>query len=277
MSLVSQVSLLPPLPPRVCWDSMEDAENDEPPPPPIWRLTAFGRTIEDFAILARSDLYGSYFRNVEALKDMLSEQRRLQSKLNVLYLLSFAGACVVVIGPRPDAANISRMGVSVPAASVPTQIIAVVTASIYGMFATLFASHMVLSSMIGRALRMEGTDVWALFAARFDASMLWGALIAPRVRGYTSPRRHVLLGLAILTISVLAVLAHAIVIFLASVVAFQRALESPSAFMLVCGAFAVAMAGITILSLAAAFFLPLPFRWPAEAGEANTQEGGPAC
>jgi hypothetical protein len=233
-------------------------DNEEPPAE--WKLTALNRALIDFELLLNPDRHGNFFRSVETIEGLYNEQKRLQQKMMSLQLITFFGACLVLLGPLPPGAKFSMLGLEAPISIIPQQILALVTAGAYSMFMTLFASTVVLTQMLRLILEKESIDAWQFFSGRFDASTLWAALIAPKIVGYKSPKRHVIAASVILIVSALTMLAHAIVVATSSVLALWSAWNSTNWFLIIVGAFS---AGITIFSLVALVFLvgfKLPYR-----------------
>ena len=246
----------------------QDEEDDDGPPPPIWRLTVLERSAFDFQHLLDIERFSAFFRNMETIEGLLSEQKALSKSVNILYLLTFAGACLVIAGPIGAGARVSLFGVEAPISAIPTQVLALVTAAIYGLFATQFMSLFLLSLMCQAILVKEGSPHWPFFAARFNASNLWAVLIAPRTQGYGSPKRHKFLAWAVLAIAGLTIAAHSIVVAVSSALAFQRALESRNWVLVVFASLAVAITLVSFGALVAAVFWKLPFRWLAGADDA---------
>jgi hypothetical protein len=229
-------------------------------PDPEWKLTTLSRALVDFDILLTSQVHGPFFRSIETITGLFEEQKRLTARINTLYLATFAAACAVLSGPLPNGAKVSVLGIEAPVSIVPQQVIAVVMAVAYGMFASLFASLIILTQMISKILMKEGSEAWQFFSGRFDASGLWGVLILPRYIGYQSPKRHLALGLAILMVAVLSVSAHALVITVATVFALFSAWENGAWYLIAFAAAAAAICMTSIFSLVAMIGLRLPFR-----------------
>jgi hypothetical protein len=234
--------------------------DDDDDAPSEWKITALSRAMADFDYLLSSERHGAFFRSIETIAGLFEEQKRLTDRINTLYLLTFAGSCLVFLGPLPDAAKLSVFGIETSLSLIPQQIIAVVTAVAYSMFATSFASLMVLSQMISKTLQKEGDDHWQFFAGRFDASGLWATLIMPRTIGYKSPKRHIVAAFAIIAASFLSVVAHALVVGTAAGIALKSAITTAPWYFIVFAGFSVTITAVSILSLIAVLGWPLPFR-----------------
>jgi hypothetical protein len=230
-------------------------------PDPIWKLTVFNRSMVDFDGLLASEKHGPFFRSIETIQGMLKERQRLGRVMNIAYLVSFLGACIVLSGSVLTSAKISVLGVEAPLSLLPAQVIAVLIASVYGFFATQFASYLVLSHMIQRVLAKEGWPSWQFFEARFDATALWAVLTTPKVIGYRSPKRVIVLSVAIFLLSAMMVAAHGMVVLISAISAMMSAWHSGSVVLIALGFASVATTCLSLIGLVAMSLLPVPFRW----------------
>jgi hypothetical protein len=245
--------------------------HDDEDAPAEWKITALSRAMADFDYLLNSERHGPFFRGIETIAGLFEEQKRLADRINTLYLLTFAGACLVFLGPLPDDAKLSVFGIEASLSLIPQQIFAVVTAVAYSMFATSFASLMVLSQMTSKILQKEDQDGWQFFAGRFDASNLWATMIMPKTIGYKSPKRHLIATIAIIAASFLSVLAHALVVGTAAGIALISAIKTAPWYFVVFAGFSSAITAVSIVSLFALFGWRLPFRIVAEDSEHTTK------
>jgi hypothetical protein len=236
-------------------------------PDPVWKLSMLSRAMLDFNIMLNAEGPAPFFRNLETMKDLHEEQKRLALKINIFYAVTFIGALLVLSGPLPTEAKISAFGIEAPLGALPQQVIAVMMAVAYSIFGTLFASFLILANMNGKILQAEGWEGWHFFGARFDASTLWATLITPRKIGYASPKRHLWIALAIFLVSSLAVIAHAFVVLTASIIALWIAIETGAWLLAVFGGIASLIVSVTIISVGLAIALPLPFRINEEESE----------
>jgi hypothetical protein len=235
--------------------------DDDDDGPSELKLSALGRAVFDFELMLDGEAHSAFFRNIETLQGLCDEQKRLTKAINLLYLVTFAGSCFILLEPTLKTAKLSFMGIEASVSIVPQQIIALVTAIAYSMFATHFASLMLLSQMIGKILAREGHEAWHFFAARFDASNLWAALIMPRTIGYKSPKRHWVAAIGIMLVSVLSVFAHSVVVATATVLATWTAWNSGPWYLMVFAIFSAIITGVSITSLILLIGLRLPFRF----------------
>jgi hypothetical protein len=239
---------------------MTMVSNKEDDAPSELKLSALGRAIFDFELMLDGQNHSAFFRNIETLQGLSDEQKRLTKTINVLYLFTFAGSCFILLEPTLKNAEFSFMGIEASVSIVPQQIIALVTAIAYSMFATHFASLMLLMQMIGKILQREGHEAWHFFAARFNATNLWAALITPRTIGYRSPKRHWLAAIGIPLVSVLSVFAHSVVVTTATALATWTAWNSGPWYLIVFAVFSTMITGVSIISLILLVGLRMPFR-----------------
>ena len=218
------------------------------------------RAMLDFQIMLDAETTGPFFRNLETIKDLHDEQKRLGVRLNIFYAITFIAALLVISNPLSSAAKISVAGVEVPISSLPQQVIAIMMAVAFSMYGTLFASFTLLTAMNSSILRKEGLEGFHFIAARYDASVLWGTLMTPRSIGYSSPVRHRWIAYLVLSVSVLSVTAHAVVIAAAAFLAFWAAYVKKAWLLAALGGFSSLIVFVTIFSLLISLILPLPFR-----------------
>jgi hypothetical protein len=229
-------------------------------PPEQWKLTPLSRSLVDLDHMLDSDSHASFFRSVETLSGLYEEQKRIAARINTLYLLTFLGALVVLSGPLPEGAKLSLMGVEASVKIIPQQIVSVLMAVAYSMFATLFISMLILAQMIDRILKKETQDSWGFIGARFDASTLYAVLIQPKTVGYQSPRRHLVMGFGLAIVAVLSVCAHSFVVVTAAIVALISAWHSGIWYLVVFAGMAAIICLVSIVSLISMIAMPLPFR-----------------
>lgn len=214
----------------------------------------------DFEIMLESKLHGPFFRNVDSIEKMHGEAKRIERVLNVLYLLTFLGALVVLAGPLPEGAKFSAFGVEAPISALPQQVLALLTAALFGYYGAAFASMIVLTQMLRRVLIAEGHESWQFFAAPFNGSQLWSVATTPKQIGYRSPRREILLSALILLVALGIVAAHACVIVFATVVAAWSAVQSGSVVLSIIGVVSAVTAGTVLLGLLALIAFRMPYR-----------------
>ena len=234
----------------------------EEQPAPVWKLSMLARALVDFDIMLESENTAPFFRNLETIKDLHQEQRRLTDRLNIFYAVTFIGALLVLSGPLPSDAKISAFGFETPLGVLPQQIIAVMTAVAYSMYGSNFASLLLITQMIARVLRKEEPEGWHFIGARYDGSTLWATLLTPRRVGYASPKRHFAIAILILLVSSLAVLKHSFVVLVAAALAFWSALEKDAWLLAAFGGLALIIVAMTTITLLLAVALRLPFRRP---------------
>jgi hypothetical protein len=105
-------------------------------PDPVWKLSMLSRAMLDFNIMLNAEGPAPFFRNLETMKDLHEEQKRLALKINIFYAVTFIGALLVLSGPLPTEAKISAFGIEAPLGALPQQVIAVMMAVAYSIFGT---------------------------------------------------------------------------------------------------------------------------------------------
>lgn len=229
-------------------------------PPEVMKLSPISRSLIDFDIMLASAEHAPFFRNVETIEGLQQEVKRVQSRANIIYVLTFIGALVVMSGPLPEDARFSAFGVEAPLAILPQQVIAVMTGALFAFYCTQFLSLIVVGQMIQRILQKEGHESWQFFAARFDASSLWAVLITPKLVGYRSPRREMALSVAVILVAFGSVFAHAIIVNIAMGFAFLAALGTKSWLLIFFGGMALAMSTVSTTAVIAALLIKMPYR-----------------
>jgi hypothetical protein len=215
----------------------------------------------DYDGLLSNARFAPFFRNIDSIEGMIKERQRLGRVMNIAYLFSFLGACIVLSGSSLTSAKITVLGVEAPLSLLPAQVISVLVASVYGFFATQFASYLILAQMIQKTLAKEGWPSWQFFEARFDATALWGVLLTPKTVGYRSPKRAILLSLSIFLLSAMMVAAHGVVVTISTISALISACHTGSVVLIALGLVSVATTTLSLIGLIAMSLLPIPFRW----------------
>tara|TARA_R110001599_G_scaffold755_8_gene3660 strand:+ start:193 stop:942 length:750 start_codon:yes stop_codon:yes gene_type:complete len=245
----------------------------EEKPPSIWKLSVFRRSIFDFDIILNSQDHGPFFRSIDTINDLLQEQKSIGYKLNILYFITFVGALLVLSGPLPPDTKIAAFGVEAPIGFFPQQVIAVMMAVAFSFYGTQFVSLSALTQMNAMILSKEGREIWQFFAARFDASLLWSAMMTPRAIGYKSPRRHYVISISIICMSFLTVFAHAVVIITASFVALRTAVAEANWVLIMFGGLSLMICVATVFLFILMFTWKIPFRLdPSEAEQSSVDE-----
>lgn len=234
-------------------------------PDPVWRITPLARSLLDFQIMLDSPQHGPFFRNVETIKSLHEEKKRLESQINVLYILTFIGSLIVMSGPLPKDAKFSVFGFEAPLAIFPQQVVAMLTAGLFGYYCTLFFSLIIVQQMAQRILISEGRESWQFFAARFDASSVWSVLVSPKHVGYRSPRREIVFALVIVLVALAIVFAHALIMIMAMILAFLAALQTGSILLIFLGSASLVIAIVSTLAVLVGVLMPMPYRLDAEA------------
>lgn len=238
-------------------------------PPPVWKLTPLGRSLVDFDVMLRSPEHGPFFRSLETIEGLHGQLTRLHRRVNALYLLTFFGALLVLSGPLPQGTKIAAFGVEAPLAMLPQQVIALLTAGLFGYYSSQFLSVVILTQMSRKILQAGGRESWQFFAARFDATGLWSVLITPKLVGYRSPKRDIGFALLIIVMTFAISFTHAVIVVLAMVLAFIAALQTGSVLLMIFGGLSVAIASVSLLAVLVSVMLPMPYRLerPAAAAE----------
>jgi len=219
----------------------------------------------DFQHMLEAEEHASFFRNADTLTALGGESRRLSVTMNIIYLLTFIGACFILSGPLPTDAKFTLFGVEAPAAALPQQVIALITAGMFGFYATLFASYLVLQSMIAHILVREGRESYQFFAARFDATGLWSVIVARKTVGYRSPARQMALTYAIYGVAFGVVAVHAIVVLFATAVSLKMAWQGGHTILVGMGAMSVVIVLVSSVAMLALTSWKMPYRLPDEA------------
>ena len=235
-------------------------------PPSEMKTTPLSRAMAELEILIDSRKYAPFFRNVDTISGLFEEQKRLTKKAQLLYFLTFAGACLILLGPLPSGLRLSLAGVEAPVSLIPQQLIALITAVAFGQYAVLFGSMLALGQMTERILRREGAETWQFFAARFDASTLWAAALLPKQIGYRSPKRHVAIALLIVLVIFASLLAHSLTVCASTAFALWSAWKSGSWILILVALAAVAISLVSFLSVLCLFVLRMPFRSAENSG-----------
>ena len=228
--------------------------------PQVLSQTMLGKALWDFDRMLSADPPAAFFSGYAAIKEMSEEQKDLIKKCNLLYILTFIGACVIFLGPFPESAKIEFLNIDLPLNLIPQQLISIVMAAMYGQFCIFFASLITIMFMIARILSGEGIPVWQFFFSRFDSSMLWTALIVPRVFEYSSPKIHLIIGKVILLISLSIIIMHGCVVISSSIISLTSALNSGVWYLILFSSVSTITVCFSVLILISSLFLKMKFR-----------------
>lgn len=215
--------------------------------------------------MLNSPQYGEYLQSMENIASIFSEQKRLETRINIVYVLTFLGALLVMSGPLPKDTKFGAFGVEAPLAVLPQQAIAVLTAGVFGYYCTQFLSLMITSQMILRIFRKQRAESWQFLAARFDVGGIWSVLITPKFIGYASPKREFIFSLAVILMALSVVAAHAMIVNFAMVIAFRGALHTPSRLLIFFGGASLVITAVSTLAVLVALLLPMPYRLKLQA------------
>jgi hypothetical protein len=183
---------------------------------------------------------------------------------NVAYIVTFIGAIFILSDRMPTGAKISLFGVEGGAGALPQQIIAVMIATMFGLYATVMMSAMIVNGMLATILKRVGGESWGFWLARFDAAQLWIVAIDRKRVGYVSPRRHLVFAALIWLVVFGIVFLHAAVVLTAVAFSFWRSQATHSVLLIVFGGAAVSVVAVSILAIFAGLLWKIPYRLAAE-------------
>lgn len=243
-------------------------DNDDQPPKKWWN-TPYGRALHDFEWLARPEVEGQFFRNLETISSYVLERRTLAKRSEIFMVLSFIGAALVVAGGLPKDAQISAFGFEGPTNLISLQLLAALVAGLFSRYIQSLASLLILSNMIERLLGPIIPQGPEFVAARYDATYLWSNLLRRRHLGYQSPTGHLFINGTSSVVGLLWFVVHIVVVGAAMWVAVEAGYASGGAwsFSFVIGLLAALMTAASLLVFLFGVIIPLPYPMSKEWAE----------